>query len=205
MQRKALALLLAFALSFFASSRASGSALGPDDVAAMMRAMLSMVSIWNAMNGTTPWESPGTWAAAPSPYVPPRPSAPWGWNGFSPPAAWAGGGYPFADPRHGLPGRREIAGAAAKRGQTRLNLSGIWQGTSGDVLVIRGNRFRIHNADGLHRDGTFQVVGSQFFAYAPRSGVTRRYELAQRGNRLALRDSEGQVLLFERLRQSFLR
>jgi hypothetical protein len=205
MQRKTIALLLALIPSSFSPSWASGSALRPDDVAAMMRAMLSMVSIWNAMNGAANWESPGTWTGAPSPYSPPRPTAPWGWNRFAPQASWPGGGSAFADPRQSLSWRREAARPAATRNQTRLSLSGIWQGNSGDVLVIRGNRFRIHNAEGLHRDGIFQVVGSQFFAVAPQAGVMRRYELAKQGDRLALRDSEGQVLLFERLRQSFPR
>jgi hypothetical protein len=173
----------------------------------MIRTMLAMVKIWNTMNTTPGWETPGTRTMVPfsyiSPYIPSWPSTPWGWNGFSHPGAWPGAGYPLVEPRHGLAQRQEIAGAAARQNQARLNLSGVWQGASGDVLVIRGNRFRIHNAEGLCSDVTFHVAGSQFFTYAPSSGVTRRYELAQLGDRLALRDSEGQVLLFHRLRQPF--
>jgi hypothetical protein len=92
-----------------------------------------------------------------------------------------------------------------RQNQIGPSLNGTWRGASGDILVIRGNRFRIHNAEGLYSDGTFHIVGNQFFAYAPASAIIRRYELMQLHDRLALRDSEGQVILFERLKQPFPR
>lgn len=205
MQRKALALLIALTIGFFPLSPAASSPLGPDDVSAMVRAMLSMVRIWNAMNGATQWESPDTWIAAPTPYAPPIPAAPWDFNVLSPQGAWAGPAYPFRKPGHDLAGHRQLAEAAARQNHTRLNLSGIWQGASGDVLVIRGNRFRIHNGRGLYSDGTLRLLGNQLVTYVPASGVTRHYGLVQQGDRLALRDTEGQVLLFERLTQSLPR
>jgi hypothetical protein len=214
MQRKALALLLASALSLVSPPRAAPSALSPEDVAALIRAMLAMVKIWNAMNTMPRWEAPSTRATVPlsyifpysiSPYSAPWRSMPWGWNGFSHQGAWPRAGYPFVEPRHSLTQRPEITGAAARQEHGRLDLSGVWQGASGDVLVIHGNGFRIHNAEGLCSDVAFHIVGSQFFTYAPSSGVTRRYDLAQRGDQLALRDSEGQVLLFQRLRQPLSR
>ncbi len=203
MQRKAIALLLTSTLAVFSSSRALGSALGPDDVAAMMHAMLSMVRIWNAMNGTTPWDASRTWAAAPPHVTAYQPSAPWGGNGLCALGNLGRNGYPFAQPVHRLARQLAAARAAAMHRQVAMDLSGAWQGASGDILVVRGNRFRIHNAEGHYRDGTFQIAGDQFWTYVPASGVTRRYQLAHRGNWLALQDAEGQVLHFKRLEQSF--
>lgn len=204
MQRKTPPLLLALALSAFAPPHISAAVLGPDDVAAMIRALLTMVRIWNTLNGATQWGSPGGWTAPPSPYAPPWASDPGGWYGFSPQSPWPRTGYSFVVPRQNMIGSSNIAAAAATRpGEPWPHLNGIWRGASGDTLVIHGNRFRIHNAAGLYSDGIFQIVGSQFHAYTPASGVVRHYGLNQLGDRLALRDDEGQILLFERLKQPF--
>lgn len=85
------------------------------------------------------------------------------------------------------------------------SLSGTWQGDNGDVLVIRGDRFRIYDGESFYNDGTFRIVGNQLLIYAPTSGIVRRYQFAYRGNQLALRDSAGQVLSFRRLDESFPR
>lgn len=208
MQRKAIALLLAVTLGLIPASRALGSALGPDDVAAMVRALLSMVRIWNAMHGATYWDAPGTWRSAPPPYIPhipPQPSASWGWHGLPAQGAWGGTGYPAAAPGQRLARHQAMARAAARHWQIVSDLTGTWQGASGDVLVIRGHRFRIHNGEGLYRDGTFQVVGNRLVTYVPTSGITRRYQFAHLGDRLALQDSEGRVLHFKKVGQSFPR
>lgn len=82
------------------------------------------------------------------------------------------------------------------------DLSGVWRGSQGDILIIRGDHFRIHNEQGLYGDGTYRIFGSRFLAQVPVFGVTRQYELALLGDRFVLRDEAGQLLVFERLGRS---
>ncbi len=205
MLRKAFVLLLASALSIFSPVSASGRALSSEDVGVLIRAMLTMVKIWNAMHGVAPWHSPGTWQSSLSPYLHPRPAGPWGWNGLPPSVMVPGVRYPLIQPGSGLTGPDGLSPPAINKSHAPQALGGIWRGATGDVLVIQGHRFRIHNNDGFYRDGTFHVRGNLLVTYAPATGVTRHYELAQLGDRLALRDSAGQLFIFDRLRQSLPR
>jgi len=117
------------------------------------------------------------------------------------PMPWApgsqmfGGAWPQGMPGVGMPWPGQPGGRAPRRHQ----LNGIWQGESGEVLVIQDNRLRVFaNAD-EYTDGWLEVDGSQLRIHNPDSGVSLGYEMALRNDTLALRDGAGQLRFYYRL------
>ncbi len=185
----------------------SAADLGPQDMANMMQGMSSMMKLWNAFSssggsgsGTQYWPSgsadsylwsglganawPGRWGA-PGPGLPPAvPPVPrfGGYPGF-------GGGAPWA----GVPGPW-----AGRRYAYASGLDGLWQGSSGEVLAIRGKRFRLTAGKGQQLDGTFMLTDSRLIAYIPALDETRQYRFERRGDMFALQDEQGQILVFKR-------
>jgi len=77
-------------------------------------------------------------------------------------------------------------------------LDGDWRGRGGEVLSIRGDRFRIYASRDNYADGQLEIDGSHLILRDSRSQRTRRYEFAVHEGRLALRDDSGQLLLYRR-------
>ena len=77
-------------------------------------------------------------------------------------------------------------------------LEGTWQGRGGEVLVVRGNRYRIYAAPDQHTDGQLAIEGDILWLGNPQAGTVQRYEFASHEGRLALRDPWGPLLLFRR-------
>lgn len=76
-------------------------------------------------------------------------------------------------------------------------LSGNWQGMGGEVMVIRGERFRLYADRQNYREGLIQPIQPGIIALTdPATGISRPYEAARSGDRLALRDPQGTMLLF---------
>ena len=155
---------------------------------------------WTAMPGASmPWGSmPGTsmpgasmpWGSMPGAPMPwgsmPGTSMPWTGVPGMPGAAGMGAGPWAYAPGGGPPGSR---GATTP-------VEGRWQGTSGDLLEFRGDRFRLGAPDKGQVTGTFLIHGSRLVAYVPEADATRQYQFERKGDYLALQDESGEVLLF---------
>ena len=129
------------------------------------------------------------------------------WSQYAPSGGWPGfGGSGYTPPWNSgqLPGQQQMQqmmqGMGAPQGLpfTGTSLDGIWQGRSGDVLVMWGNRFRIYADTDRFTEGQLRVQGNQLWLHNPTSNTTQRYEYALYQGRLALRDAYGQLLLYRR-------
>ena len=77
-------------------------------------------------------------------------------------------------------------------------LEGTWVGRAGDILEIRGDRFRISDGAGRTSAGTLVLRDNYVGFYDPQTGAARQYEFATQEGRLALRDETGMLLLYMR-------
>ena len=76
----------------------------------------------------------------------------------------------------------------------------MWLGRSGELLVVRDGRFRIYLNRDRHRQGKLRILGKSLYMHDPRTKTTNKYEFATQKGRLVLRDADGQLLLYRRLR-----
>ncbi len=79
-------------------------------------------------------------------------------------------------------------------------LDGVWQGRSGETLMIRDGRFRIYVTRDRYRQGKLRFKGNTLYMRDPQTSTTNRYEYATHKGRLVLRDAEGRLLLYRRVR-----
>lgn len=77
-------------------------------------------------------------------------------------------------------------------------LDGTWQGQSGEILMIQGDRYRIYANPDQYTDGLLRIQDNYLWLGNPRTKTVQEYEFATYEGRLALRDSLGQLLLFRR-------
>jgi hypothetical protein len=155
---------------------------------------------------------PSSWSdplsAAPQTGLPSQPSGaqvPGGRQRFASPAGpsaserfrfpertWGGQGPgfpPSADPRR-WPGT----------GAGQQDLSGTWRGSGGDLVIIQGNHARLYgNDERIHCDCVFWIYGDRLISYSPQTDVTHTYVFERRGNRFALQDETGQIMIYERV------
>ena len=79
-------------------------------------------------------------------------------------------------------------------------LNGSWQGTSGNILVIRNGRFRLYRDRNRYREGRVILHNEYTLSLVdPRSQRSLRYEFAEQEGRLALRDNQGYLHLYKRV------
>jgi hypothetical protein len=77
-------------------------------------------------------------------------------------------------------------------------LDGMWEGSGGELLLIRKGMFRVYSSADSYRDGHLSIDRGQLLLRDEESGQTHRYDMQFRADQLALRDEEGQVLQFRR-------
>lgn len=96
---------------------------------------------------------------------------------------------------------RNMPGAPPRSPYSRTQImDGIWQGRHGEVLMIKDSFFRVFTVSyNVYEDGALATQGPYLRILNPRTGETRDYEYAQRGERMILRDDEGNLLLYRRL------
>lgn len=119
------------------------------------------------------------------------------WN-TTPPAgtarqdAWPQGPYPGTgyDGWSGAP-QPAPAGQASP-------LEGVWQGNNGGVLVVQQGQARLYAAREQYQDFQLRLQDQLLLLREPHSGQVRSYEFALQGDRLALRDRAGNLVLFRR-------
>ena len=74
-------------------------------------------------------------------------------------------------------------------------LDGRWYGTAGEVLEIRGNRFRLRNVQsGI--SGAIRLENNIVNLYSPRTGTVTQYTFIRNQSELILQDATGRVLRF---------
>lgn len=156
----------------------------------------SMQLMMDAMRSAGRADQAGSWGNAPLDWSQYAPSG--GWPGFG------GSGYTLPWSSGQFPGQQQaqqmMRGMGAPQGLPFVgtSLDGIWQGRSGEVLVIWGQRFRIYSDSNRFTEGDLRVQGNQLWLHNPMSNTTQRYEYAAHEGRLALRDVNGQLLLYRR-------
>jgi hypothetical protein len=78
--------------------------------------------------------------------------------------------------------------------QTSL-LGGKWYGNAGEILQIRGNRFRLQDGQtGIN--GTIRIENNIVSLYCPQTGTVSQYTFIRNQSELLLQDPSGQVLMF---------
>jgi hypothetical protein len=78
-------------------------------------------------------------------------------------------------------------------------LEGVWEGRNGELLIVKGNRFRIYPGTAGYLDGYLRTSGDKLALYNPEDANIRPFEYAKSEGRLALRDDAGAVYLYRRL------
>ena len=129
-------------------------------------------SPWNSFGGT-PWNRYGG-------------GSPWSSSGGPP---WNRYGTPWGAPanRYGVP----------PSNRANLLLQGRWFGNSGEILEIRGNRFRLRSA-GASLAGIVRINGNVINMYSPQTNTLTRYTFLQNQSELLLNDGSGVLLTFRK-------
>ncbi len=141
------------------------------------------------------------------------PSGPQGWSNMAPPgmggmplggmSPW-GGGAPWGNSSNQwpmpnqLPGNVGIPNWPGSAGGGGQPLNGAWIDNSGQGLLVRGNQFRLFSDRERYRDMTIRYEGHHVWLYDQDSGTAKRYEFAHAEDRMALRDRDGNTMLFRR-------
>lgn len=174
----------------------------------MLEAMSHMVRMWNDYNQMRQWTQMGEAASARAPS--PAGMSPWagamgpagmtampgmsGMPGALPngPESWGGLTQPWQTFEDWRPSQW-IGPQRSERG-----LDGIWRSASGEAILIRQGQFRILGLDGSQSDGIFMTYRDRMIAYMPATDITRKYQFTLEGDRLALQDEAGQLMVFQR-------
>jgi len=119
------------------------------------------------MNGMSPGSTPfNSWSNPFTNAYPSNASNPYGNRGY--------GGYP--PPRLSL-------------------LDGRWYGSAGEVLEVRGNRFRLQDArSGIN--GTIRIENNIVNLHSPQTGTVSQYSFIRNQSELILQDASGRILNF---------
>ncbi|MGB5471891.1 MAG: hypothetical protein WBQ78_00250 [Gammaproteobacteria bacterium] len=162
------------------------------------------MSPWSGMSGMSPWS--GMSGMSPWSGMSPR-SMPGGNNAWRNPF---GSGYPgmfpgsstrpFGNTTYGYPSNQ---GAYAPGTWNRSGspyqgasiLDGRWYGSSGEVLQIRGNRFRLQQGK-VGINGNITVQNDIVSMYSPQTNSVTRYTFMRNQSGLVLQDASGTLLRF---------
>ncbi len=182
----------------------------------MFRMMLTMMNIMaDSMNSSNSWNSPvnsyglgmsgwplmsgmsglGGWPGTgggfgATPWTLPMTGNPWASPLGGNPFAGTGYGLPASQPWAGIPG-----GWNAYPGASLLD--GVWYGTSGEILEVRGKRFMLRNSV-TSLTGALDIDDNLVKMYTPQTGAVNIYQFARNETELVLQDPGGARLLFYR-------
>jgi hypothetical protein len=76
-------------------------------------------------------------------------------------------------------------------------LEGKWYGNSGEILEIRGNRFRLQDGRSTIK-GVITIENNIVSLYSPQAGAVTQYTFVRNQSELMLQDATGQVLTFSK-------
>jgi len=74
-------------------------------------------------------------------------------------------------------------------------LDGKWYGNAGELLEIRGNRFRLQDEQSSI-NGAIRIENNIASLYSPQTGTVSQYTFIRNQSELLLQDATGQVLGF---------
>ena len=80
------------------------------------------------------------------------------------------------------------------------DLSGGWRGSAGEQVEIRGNQARIWGNGQESCFCIFMIFGNRLIAYSPDTDVVKKFEYSGGHDHFLLRDDQGGVMSFERVR-----
>lgn len=160
------------------------------------------------MSGMSPWGlgmSPVSGMGM-SPWSAAMPGSTWG-NPFTGGASqWMspGGMYsPFPGTGNGMPaftpGGMGVPGSYLPQGQGEIAalLGGKWYGNSGEILDVRGNRFRLQ-AGKTSITGVISIKNNIVKLFSPQTGTVTRYTFVRNQTDLILQDASGRLLGFHK-------
>ena len=173
----------------------------------------SFGSPWSGMSpgyGMTPWSGVSPWSGL-SPWSGMSPGSglsPWSSGGGNPfagvfpgnsSAIWPGGYNPSYG-RRGSPARYgpyppAYGGVPAASYPAASIIDGRWYGSSGEILEIRGNRFRLQ-AGSTGLDGAITVENDIVSMFSPQTNSVTRYSFMRNQTGLLLQGVNGEVLRF---------
>jgi len=196
-------------------------ALASDDLFSIMfRMMLTMMNVMSNVvdddsSGFSNWGMGGTnslgmtslpmmsgmtgmspWGMGMSPWSSAMPGNSWGnpfTGGASPWMSPGGMNYPFPRAGNGVPG------GYLPEGQGASLLGGKWYGNSGDILEVRGNRFRLQ-AGRTAITGVIRIENNIVKLFSPQTGTVTRYTFLRNQTDLLLQDVSGRLLSFSKRR-----
>jgi hypothetical protein len=192
-----------------------------DMFSVMFRMMLTMMNIMaGSMNSSNSWNSPlNSYGLGMSGWpLMSGMSGLGGWPGSG--SVWPGGGFgatpwtlpmagnpwasplgvnPFVGTGYGLPVNQPWAGIPrgvyAYPGVALLD--GTWYGTSGEILEVRGNRFRLRDSV-ASLTGALDIDDHLVKMYTPQTGAVNIYQFVRSETELVLQEPGGARLLFYR-------
>ncbi len=78
-------------------------------------------------------------------------------------------------------------------------LDGSWEGSTGEVLIIRRGRFRIYKNRNQYMDGQVKIQGNWLQIITSGGGRALLYEFVEEDGRLVLRDTTENFFLYRRI------
>ncbi len=147
----------------------------------MMSGMYSPTG-WSGIN---PWSGTSGFPMSPG-------LSPWG-SGWNQP--WQGGYNPVYPPAYGMPVNRSYPYGRYPGAGISL-LDGRWFGTHGEVLEIRGNRFRLQDEQ-TTINGAVRISNNIVSLFSPQTGTVTQYTFVRNQSELVLQDASGQILAFQ--------
>ena len=93
----------------------------------------------------------------------------------------------------------EHRGRLPPTASAKTRLEGDWLSPGGERLTIRGSRFHLEAGPDRLLEGVLQIRGRALALHSPRHRQTWIYEYAEQEGRLALRNDQGQLLLYRRV------
>ena len=94
------------------------------------------------------------------------------------------------------PPSAEHRGRLSPKASAKTRLEGDWLSPGGERMMIRGARFRLEAGPDRLLEGVLQIRGKLLALHSPRHRQTWIYEYAKQKGRLALRNAQGQLLLY---------
>lgn len=152
----------------------------------------------SGMTGMSPWAS----GMSPWSYAAPGGGG-WG-NPFSgaPAQWWSPGGMNYPVPGgNGLPafnrGAAPVPGPYSRQPEEDSLLGGKWYGNTGEILEVRGNRFRLQ-AGKTAITGVVRIENNIVHLFSPQTGTVTRYTFVRNQTDLILQDVSGRLLNFHK-------
>jgi hypothetical protein len=158
-------------------------------------AMSPGMGMWPGMAGLGGWPGSGFGMS-------PWSSMPWGGGGSSPWSSmpWGGGGsspwsntMPWGSAWQGGPANMPFPVNTVPAVSL---LDGKWYGSTGDILEIRGNRFRLKSGQ-YSVKGILNIQDNLVWMYTPKTNSRTVYTFMRNQTDLVLQESSGNILIFQ--------